>query len=148
MKLLDANLLLYSANEDAPLHAKARSWLETLLSGSETVGFTWLVLLAFLRLSTRAAVFPRPLEPGESLDLIDSWLSQPCSTVVDPGERHLRILRDLIAPFGTAGNLTSDAHLAALAIEHGAELCSCDSDFSRFPGLRWRNPLVEADRPS
>lgn len=145
MKLVDANLLLYAVNEDAPLHAKARRWLEALLCGSETVGFAWTVLLAFLRLSTRAAVFPRPLAPEESLDLMDSWLSQPCSTVVHPGERHLRILRDLIAPLGTGGNLATDAHLAALAIEHGAELCSCDSDFSRFPGLRWRNPLADGD---
>ena len=143
MKLVDANVLLYSVNEDAPLHAKARKWLEAVLSGSETVGFAWHVLLAFLRLSTRAAVFPRPLAPGESLDLIGSWLSQPCSTVVHPGEHHLRILRDMISPLGTAGNLASDAHLAALAIEHGAELCSCDSDFSRFPGLPWRNPLAD-----
>lgn len=145
MKLVDANLLLYAVNEDAPLHAKARRWLEAVLSGRETVGFAWSVLLAFLRLSTRAAVFPRPLAPEESLDLMDSWLSQPCSTVVHPGERHLRILRDLIAPLGTGGNLVTDAHLAALAIEHGAELCSCDSDFSRFPGLRWRNPLADGD---
>ncbi len=145
MKLVDANLLLYAVNEEAPLHAQARRWLEAVLAGRETVGFAWAVLLAFLRLSTRAAVFPRPLQPEESLDLMDSWLSQPCSVSVHPGERHLRILRDLIAPLGTGGNLASDAHLAALAIEHGAELCSCDSDFSRFPGLRWRNPLANGD---
>jgi len=145
MKLVDANLLLYAVNEEAPLHAQARRWLEAVLAGRETVGFAWAVLLAFLRLSTRAAVFPRPLQPEESLDLMDSWLSQPCSTVMHPGERHLRILRDLIAPLGTGGNLASDAHLAALAIEHGAELCSCDSDFSRFPGLRWSNPLAAGD---
>lgn len=144
MKIVDVNLLLYAVNEDAPLHAQARPWLETVLSGRETVGFAWGVLLAFLRLSTRAAVFPRPLAPEGSLDVIDAWLSQPCSTIVHPGERHLRILRDLITPLGAGGNLASDAHLAALAIEHGAELCSCDSDFSRFPGLRWRNPLVPA----
>jgi len=143
MKILDANLLLYAVNKDAPLHRKARVWLESSLSGSETIGFAWNVLLAFLRLSTRSAVFPRPLETLEALELAGHWLRQPCSLVVHPGDRHLRILRDLILPLGTGGNLTSDAHLAALAIEHGAELCTCDADFARFPGLRWRNPLAE-----
>lgn len=142
MKLVDVNVLLYAVNEDAAPHARARKWLETALSGHETVGFAWTVLLAFLRLSTRIAVFPRPLSPDESFDLIDSWLSQPCATIVHPGERHLSVLRELIAPLGTGGNVTSDAHLAALALEYGAELWSADSDFSRFPGLRWRNPLA------
>ena len=144
MKVVDANVLLYAVNQDAPLHRQARPWLEGVLAGSETVGFAWTVLLAFLRLSTRAAVFPQPLEPEESLDLIDSWLGRPCSTVLHPGERHLQLLRNLVGPLGTGGHLTSDAHLAALAIEHGAELWSYDSDFSRFPGLRWRNPLTPA----
>ena len=142
MKLIDVNLLLYAINKDAPLHSEARGWLEKALSGTETVGFAWIVLLAFLRLSTRAAVFDRPLRPSQSLDLIDSWLGQPCAAVIHPGDRHARILRDLIAPLGTAANLVSDAHLAALALEQGAELCSCDGDFSRFPGLRWQNPLA------
>src|SRR5213594_2531804 len=101
MKILDANLLLYAVNEDAPQHAKARTWLEGLLAGNETIGFAWIVLLAFLRLSTRAAVFPRPLPTEDSFNLIDTWLSQPCSTIVHPGEQHLRILRELIAPIGT-----------------------------------------------
>jgi len=142
VKLLDANLLLYAVNEDAPLNAKARRWLETTLNDTETVGFAWTVLLAFLRLSTRSGVFEQPLAASESLDLMESWMAQPCSTVVHPGERHARVLRDLLDPLGTGGNLVSDAHLAALAIEHGATLCSCDNDFSRFPGLRWRNPLA------
>lgn len=145
MKILDANLLLYAANADAPNHGRARNWLEEVLAGSETVGFAWIVLLAFVRLNTRSEVFPHPLTAEDSLNLIEAWLGQPCCAIVHPGERHLRILRDLVAPLGTGGNLTSDAHLAALAIEHGAELCSCDLDFSRFPGLRWRNPLAEAE---
>jgi hypothetical protein len=143
VKILDTNLLLYAVNEDAPSHAQARIWLEGVLNGSETVGFAWVVLLAFVRLSTRSAVFPRSLAPEAALDQVETWLAQPCSTVVQPGEKHLRVLRDLIQPLGTGGNLTSDVHLAALAIEHGAELCSCDADFSRFPGLRWRNPLSD-----
>ncbi len=143
MKILDANLLLYAVNEDAPLHEKARPWLESVLSGTDTVGFAWNALLAFLRLSTRRAVFLQPLEVSAALALMDYWLQQPCSLVVHPGDRHLRILRELVGPLGTGGNLTSDAHLAALAIEHGAELCSSDTDFARFPGLRWRNPLAD-----
>jgi hypothetical protein len=142
MKIVDANVLLYAVNGDAPQHGAARAWLETVLSGTETVGFAWIVLLAFLRLSARAAVFSRPLLVAESVGVVEAWLEQPCATIVHPGDRHLRILKDLIEPLGTGGNLTSDAHLAALAIEQGAELCSCDADFSRFPGLRWRNPLA------
>lgn len=142
MKIVDANLLLYAVNEDSPRHDRARRWLEEVLSGTETVGFAWTVLLAFLRLSTRTAVFPRPLAPGEAFDLMDSWLDQPCAAIVHPTERHADLLRDLILPLGTAGNLTSDAHLAAIAIGHGAELCSSDGDFARFPGLRWTDPFA------
>ncbi|MBN1422357.1 MAG: type II toxin-antitoxin system VapC family toxin [Planctomycetes bacterium] len=142
MKLLDVNLLLYAVNEDAPLHARAKTWLEESLSGTETVGFTWSVLLAFLRLGTRTVVFPKPLRPQDAFDLIESWLDQPCAVVLQPTARHAQVLRDLLMPLGTAGNLTSDAHLAAVAIEHGAELLSCDNDFARFPGLRWVNPLA------
>ena len=108
----------------------------------EAVGFDWTVLLAFLRLSTRSAVFPKPLTLGEAIEVMESWLDQPCAEIVDPVERHLEMLSKLLSPLGTGGNLTSDAHLAAVAIEHGAELCSCDSDFARFKGLRWVNPLV------
>lgn len=141
MKLVDANLLLYAVNADFPLHRDSRSWLEETLSGAETVGFAWVVLLAFLRISTRPGIFSQPLSAAQSLDIVESWIEQPCATIIHPGDAHSRILRDLFSAFGTAGNITSDAHLAALAIEHGAELCSCDSDFSRFPGLRWQNPL-------
>ena len=142
MKIVDANLLLYAVNEDAPLHARARSWLEAILSGSEPVGFEWTVLLAFLRLSTRTAIFPNPLRLDEALGHISAWLAQPCASVVHPAEGHLAVMGRLLAPLGAAGNLTSDAHLAAVAMEHGAELCSCDADFARFPGVRWTNPLA------
>ncbi len=141
MKLVDANLLLYAVNEDAPLHREAKAWLEQALSGTETVAFTWPVLLAFLRLSTRPAVFPHPLELGEALDIVESWLAQPCVTVLQPTQRHLALLRGLLEPVGTAGNLTSDAHLAVIAIEHGAAICSADRDFARFPGVQWIDPL-------
>lgn len=141
MKLPDANLLVYAVDDASPHHDRARGWLEACLSGSETIAFAWAGLLAFVRLSTQARVFVSPLTGDQALDLVDSWLAQPCATVIHPTDRHSALLRELLAPLGTAGNLTTDAHLAALAIEHGAELCSADADFSRFAGLRWVNPL-------
>jgi toxin-antitoxin system PIN domain toxin len=143
VKLPDVNLLLYAYDSRSARHAPAREWLQQTLSGAETVAMTWIVLLAFIRLSTRAAVVERPLGVDAAIGLVESWLAQPCVTVVNPTERHASLLRQLLLPLGTAGNLTSDAHLAALAIEHGALLCSCDSDFSRFSGLRWVDPLRE-----
>ena len=142
MILLDVNLLIYAINEDAPPHRKAKAWLESTLAGRETVGLAWSVLLAFLRVTTRPGLFRSPLTVGTAFDLIDSWLDQPSVMVVQPGPQHARTLRELLQPAGTGGNLTSDAHLAALAIEHEAELCSSDSDFARFKRLRWRNPLA------
>jgi toxin-antitoxin system PIN domain toxin len=141
VKLLDANLLLYAVDETSPRHELARAWLERILSASETVALAWSVILAFLRVSTRVVIFERPLPANEAFDLIDGWLAQPCVTVIHPTDRHAAVLRELLEPLGTAGNLVGDAHLAALAIEHGAELCSSDADFSRFSGLRWVDPL-------
>jgi uncharacterized protein len=141
MKLVDVNLLIYAVNRDAPLHRTAKIWLEQALTGSETVAFSWSVLLAFLRLTTRPGLFRNALSVDAAFEVIHSWLEQPAAIIVHPGGQHLRVLQDLLGPLGTGGNLTSDAHLAALAIEHGAEVCSCDADFARFPALRWRNPL-------
>lgn len=141
MKLPDVNVLLYATDETSARHGPAREWLEMTLSGSETVAFAWLALIGFLRISTSSLIFNRPLEVAEAFELIDGWLAQPCATVVHPTERHSRVLQELLTPLGAAGNLTSDAHLAALAIEHGAELCSSDNDFARFSGLRWTDPL-------
>ena len=141
MKLPDVNLLLYAIDEGSARHEPARAWVEERLSGTETLAFSWVVLLAFIRLTTSPRVFQSPLSTSAALDLVDSWLAQPCVAVVHPTSRHASVLRDLLEPLGTAGNLTTDAHLAALAIEHGAELCSTDRDFSRFAGLRWANPL-------
>ena len=142
MKLVDANLLLYATDERSPRHDSARAWLEARLSGDEPVAFAWAVLLAFLRLSTNPRVFADPLSPERAFDVITNWLAQPCATVVHPGDRHATLVRQLLGSLGTAGNLVTDAHLAALAIEHGAELNSCDTDFGRFSGLRWRNPIA------
>ncbi|MGI8412743.1 MAG: type II toxin-antitoxin system VapC family toxin [Solirubrobacteraceae bacterium] len=141
MKLPDVNLLLYAADRDSFRYEAALSWLNRTLSGPETVGFAWLVLIGFVRISTRAAASERPLKLNEALDYVDEWLAQAATTIVHPTDRHAAVLRELLGPVGTAGDLTSDAHLAALAIEHGATLCSSDADFSRFSGLRWVDPL-------
>ena len=142
MKLPDVNLLIYAVDETSPHHDRARRWLDAALSETEPVGFAWSALIGFVRLSTRAQILANPVPVAKAFDIVEAWLSQPCALILHPTERHLAILRGLIEPLGTAGNITSDAHLAALAIEHGAELCSADADFSRFPGLRWINPLT------
>lgn len=142
MKIPDANVLLYALDGRSRHHEKAREWLEDTLNGSETVGFSWLVLLAVIRLATNTAVFDQPFPSDQAVAVVQGWLDAPSSTVVHPTPRHAEILGQLIAATGTAGNLTNDAHLAALAIEHGGEVCSADLDFGRFPGLRWSNPLV------
>jgi toxin-antitoxin system PIN domain toxin len=142
VKLPDVNLLLYALDETSLHHPRARLWLEALLSGTEPAGFAWSVLLAFVRLSSRHQLFASPLTPTEAFAVVEGWLAQPCALVLHPTERHLAVLRGLVEPLGTAGNITTDAHLAALAIEHGGEICSADTDFARFPGLRWTNPLA------
>lgn len=141
MKLTDVNLLLYALDSSSPRHAEARRWLEEQLSGTETFAFSLSVLLAFVRLATSGRIFTTPLRPDEAFEVVDGWLEQPCTAVIAPGDRHLVLVRELLEPLGTAGNLVSDAHLAALAIEHGAELCSADRDFARFPRVRFVNPL-------
>lgn len=141
MKLPDVNLLLYTADESSPHHARARSWLEEALSGSEEIGFAWLALLGFIRISTNPAAFANTLSPTRAFEFIESWLDQPIAIVVHPTHLHAATLRRLLEPLGMGGNVTSDAHLAALAIEHGAEFCSHDTDFARFDGLRWTDPM-------
>lgn len=141
MKVPDLNLLIYAVDRRSPLHKSTIRWWNGLLSGNETVGFSWTVLLGFVRLTTNPSVFRAPLDAVGALDYVDRWLAQPVSAVIEPTPRHARVLRDLLGEVGTAGNLVTDTHLAALAIEHGAELCSADRDFGRFPGLRWVNPI-------
>jgi toxin-antitoxin system PIN domain toxin len=139
--LVDANVLIYAIDADSPHHGAARRWLEAALSGTAPVGFAWIVVLAFLRLTTRPGILRRPLPLERSLAFVDEWLSQPCARPISPGDGHWPILRKLVRDAGTAGNLTSDAHLAALAIESGAAICSTDSDFERFPGIERVSPL-------
>lgn len=140
MQLVDANVLIHATNEDAPTHTVAHDWLTRHLDGLETVGFSWIVLLAFARITTRAGLLPSPLTISQAFDAIDAWLERPAAVIVEPTVRHRIVLRDLLERTGAAGNLTSDAHLAALALEHGATICSFDTDFARFPGLRWTSP--------
>ena len=141
MKLLDLNLLLYAVNRDSPHHGAAKAWLDATLIGDEAVGIPWVVVLGFLRLTTSARVFARPITPKQAVSVVSGWLAQPSVSMINPGGEHWRLLRDIITDTGTSGNLTTDAHLAALAIETGAELCSTDADFARFPHLQWTNPL-------
>jgi uncharacterized protein len=141
VKLPDVNLLLYAIDEESPRFADAAPWVEALFGGTETVALAWAVALAFVRLTTKPRVVTQPFSVEEAIDVVDGWLSRPNVVVVHPTDRHARVLRELLAPLGTGGNLTTDAHLAALAIEHGAELCSSDADFSRFPGVLWHDPL-------
>jgi toxin-antitoxin system PIN domain toxin len=141
VKLVDLNVLLYAVNRDSAHHQAARRWLEQVLSGEETVAVPWVVVLGFLRIVTSARVFPQAMRPAEALEIVDGWLQRPNVVPLNPGDGHWSMLRGLIEQVGTAASLTTDAHLAALAIESGAELCSTDADFGRFPGLRWVNPI-------
>ncbi len=148
MILVDANLLIYAIDRDSPQHREARGWLEGAFSGLVTVGLTWGVILAFLRLTTRPGILRKPMSGEAALGFLDEWLNLPTVEIVVPGERHWPVFRNLLKAAGTAGNLTSDAHLAALAIERGATVFSTDSDFARFPGLRHVNPLGARPRPT
>jgi toxin-antitoxin system PIN domain toxin len=144
VKIVDLNVLLYAVNRDSPQHSTARAWLEDTLSGDEPVGLPWIVLLGFLRVATNRRVFTHALDVDDALAIVDSWLAQPAVVRVEAGDRHWDTLKHLLGESGAAGNLTTDAHLATLALENAAELCSTDADFARFSRLRWRNPLATA----
>ncbi len=140
MILPDVNTLLYAVNRSSDQHAVALKALQRGFADPRGVGFAWTALLAFLRLSTRRSIFPRSLSVEDALSVIERWLAHPRAQVVNPGERHAEVLGRLLRSAGAAGNLTTDAHLAALAIEQGATLVSFDRDFARFEGLRWALP--------
>lgn len=140
MKVVDANVLLYAVDEDAARHDASRTWLDDALGQQEAVGFSWVVLLAFLRLSTKVGLFPSPWPVADATAIVRSWLDQAPALVLEPTPRHLDVLAGLLAEAGAGGNLTSDAHLAALAIEHDATIVTWDADFARFAGLRWQRP--------
>jgi uncharacterized protein len=140
--VVDANLLLYAYNASAPEHPPSRDWLEETFSGAEPVGLCWATILAFLRIGTNPRAFPHPLSMPEAITIVGAWLDVPAVRIVEPTDRHWTILSTLLPEAQAKGPLVSDAHLAVLAMEHGATLYSTDGDFSRFPRLRWRNPLV------
>jgi toxin-antitoxin system PIN domain toxin len=139
--LLDANLLLYAYNEADERHEAARRWLEGVLSGPEEVRLAWVTILAFLRIGTNPRAFEQPLSIQEAVAHATDLLAQPSVTVIEPAERHWRILSELLPAAQAKANLVMDAHLAALAIENGATLCTTDRDFTRFHGLKLRYPL-------
>ena len=144
MTILDVNLLLYAHDADTPQHAAAKAWFERLFLSSERIGFPSAVLWGFLRISTNRQIQARPRSPENAFLLVRGWLAEPKIEIVHPGPRHFEILERLVIDYQASGPRVSDAVLAALAIEHGAALASTNRDFSRFPNLRWVNPLDEA----
>ncbi len=142
MILVDANLLIYASADVLPQHERARSWLDERLNGAAPVGLPWASLLGFLRVTTNPRVFERPATVADAWRQVLAWLGCDCVWIPDPDDRHREILGALLQAPGVHANLVPDAHLAALAIEHGLILCSTDGDFARFAGLRWENPLA------
>ena len=143
MMLPDANLLLYAYNADAKQHNLARRWLESALSGTDLFGLCWQTITAFIRIGTNPRAFPKPLSVSEASEIVSNWLARPSVTILAPGERHWQIFSKLLSAGQASGPLAFDAHLAALAIEHGAILYTNDRDFSRFSGLQMLNPLEQ-----
>ena len=141
--LVDANLLVYARVSSLPQNTSAHAWLSDRLNGEEPVGMAWESLLSFVRVTTNRRIFPRPLASEEAWGHVREWISLPRVTIPVPGERYTSILGRLILETSATADLIPDAHLAALAIEHGLVLCSSDGDFGRFRGLRWENPLLQ-----
>ena len=142
MILPDVNLLLHAHDSRSRRHDAARQWWEGLMNATGAVGLPWVAILGFIRIATNPKILDNPLDVSSACALVRSWLDRPQTLLIHPGDRHADILFDLLEAAGAAGNLTTDAHLAALAIEHQAELHSTDADMTRFPGLRWLNPLA------
>ena len=142
MILVDANLLVYASASSSPRHVAARDWLDARLNGTTRVGLPWPSLLAFLRLVTNPRVFERPASIDQAWRQVETWLGCDLVWIPEPGSRHRAILGGLLRASGATANLVPDAHLAALAIEHGLVLCSCDGDFARFRDVKWQNPLA------
>ncbi len=140
--LVDANLLLFAVDSGSPWHRRASDWLTDQLSGEHRVGIPWESLGAFVRVATHPRASDHPLQPDDAWAFVEEWLAVPTVWVPQPTEAHAEVLGGLVRRYRLAGNLVPDAHLAAIAIEHGLEVCSADSDFARFTEIRWRNPLA------
>lgn len=141
MVLVDANILLYAEDSLSERHEAARTWWDERLSGRDAVALCWPVVSAFIRIGTNPRLHRRPLTLKESAARVQSWFDQPCVHLIQPTEQHWRIFQQLLHAGKATGNLVSDAHLAALAVEHNATLASTDADFARFRGVRWVNPV-------
>jgi uncharacterized protein len=139
--LVDANILLYAEDQLNPQHEAARAWWDSQLSGVPPVCLCWTVLCAFIRIGTNPRVFEHPLTLKQATARVQSWLDQPCTRLITATERHWTVLQPLLIEGQALGNLVSDAHLAALAVQHGCTLMSTDADFARFPKVKWINPL-------
>lgn len=144
MILPDINLLIYAHNEAAPYHEQARSWFENLLNARDPIALPWIVSSGFIRLATHPRVLENPLPVTRAVSIVDEWLVRANVVVIEPGKAFPSLFFGYLKDLGTAGNLTTDATLAALAVEHQAEIHSNDTDFLRFNGLRWSNPLLGA----
>ena len=142
MIIPDVNLLIFAHNREAPHHQTAKEWLQDLMRSGTSVGLPWIVISGFIRISTHPKLLKEPILVGEAIGIARSWLARNHVRIIEPGSRFQELFFDGLEKLGTAGNLTTDAHLAALTVEYQAELHSCDTDFHRFPGLRWRNPLL------
>ena len=141
MTLVDANILLFAEDALHPANGRARLWWDKTLSGTDPVCLCWTVLAAYVRIGTNRRVFETPLSVAEAVSRVDSWLEQPCTRIVRSTERHWEVFRALLVDGNATANLVTDAHIAALAIEHGCRVATTDTDFSKFPGLKWFNPL-------
>lgn len=146
MNLVDANLLLYAHDSLSEHHQRAKTWWDVQLSGSGPVGLCWPVVVAFIRIATNARLHRRPLTLAEANASVQSWLDQPCVRLLTPTEKHWELFQQMLVAGKAVGNLVTDAHLAALALEHDCVLNSTDNDFARFQGLKWTNPLADQDR--
>ena len=143
MTVIDANMLLYAYNADAPQQSAAAQWLLELMESGETIALPWISIWAFIRISTNRRLWTNPRSAQEAFAIVEDWLEQPGVVALQPGHRHAKILKHLTIDFAATGPLFTDAVLAALTIENGAVLASTDQDFRRFPELRWVNPLTE-----
>lgn len=142
MILPDVSILVHAHNTRSNRHERARRWWEDTLNQPRPIGIAWVAILGFIRISTHRAILGNPMRVDEAVRRVRSWIENPRVQLIEPGDRHAEIMFGFLEDLGTGGNLTTDAHLAALAIEYQAELASTDADFARFPGLRWFNPLA------
>ena len=140
--LIDANILLYSVDEDSPFHRAARDWMVTALNGPQRVGIPWVSLWAFVRIATNPRASVQPLTPDEAWQHVEAWLDAPATWIPEPGRGHRAIVGPLLRQHDLRAGLITDAVMAAICIEHGLTIVSADSDFARFPQISWVNPVA------